>query len=66
MAHLQQIQFAETIRSMKRAFKRRADDGYSDQYTSAHTNRGNKLQRDAKRIQRDRLGEVDALSYRRV
>lgn len=66
MAHLQQIQFAETIRAMKRAMKRRADDSDSDRYIQAHTNRGHKLQREAKRVQLDRLGDADNLSYRKV
>lgn len=66
MAQLQQLQFAETIRAMKRAVKRRADDSDDDNYIHAHTNRGHKLQRDARRVQRDRLGEADALAYRKV
>lgn len=66
MAQSQQLQFAETIRAMKRAVKRQADDSDDDTYIHAHTNRGHKLQRDARRVQRDRLGEADALAYRKA
>jgi hypothetical protein len=51
----QQIQIAETIRAMKIAFKRKADDSDSDTEIQAPTNRGYKLQRGAKYVREGRL-----------
>lgn len=62
----QQIQFEETIRAMKLAMKRRADDSDSDTDVHHHTNRGNKLNRRAKYINRDRLDDTGRLSYKHV
>lgn len=62
----QQMHIAETIRSMKLAMKRRADDSDSDVDMPSHTNRGNKLKRKAKHVQQDRLDDTGRLSYRKV
>lgn len=61
----QQLQFAETIRSMKLAMKRRASDSDSDDLRH-HTNRGNKLNRRAKHVRQDRLDDTGRLAYRTV
>lgn len=63
----QQIHFAETIRSMKLAMKRRADDSDDSAADVPHrTNRGNKLNRRAKYVQQDRLDDTGRLAYRQV
>lgn len=61
----QQMHIAETIRSMKLAMKRRADDSDSDA-DIPRTNRGNKLKRKAKHVQQDRLDDTGRVSYRKV
>ncbi|KAF2159029.1 hypothetical protein M409DRAFT_30447 [Zasmidium cellare ATCC 36951] len=61
----QQIHFAETIRSMKLAMKRRADDSDHSAADVPHrTNRGNKLMRRARYVQQDRLDDTGRLAYR--
>ena len=62
----QQIQFAETIRAMKIAMKRRADDAEGDDYIETHTNRGNKLKRNAQNVKQDQLDDTGGTSYRKV
>lgn len=62
----QQMHIAETIRSMKLAMKRRADDSDSDVDMPSHTNRGNKLKRKAKHVQQDRLDDTGRVSYRKA
>lgn len=66
----QQIQFAETIRAMKLALKRRAsaaDDSDCDSDDSLHvaTNRGNKLNHRAKHIREGRLDTTGGQVYKR-
>lgn len=61
----QQIQIAETIRAMKLALKRKADDSDSDTEIQSHTNRGHKLQRGAKYVREGRLNDGGGLAYRK-
>ena len=61
----QQVQFAETIRAMKIAMKRKADDSDSDTEIQAHTNRGHKLQRAAKYAHEGRRLTDLGLAYRK-
>jgi hypothetical protein len=61
----QQVQFAETIRAMKIALKRKADDSDSDTEIQAHTNRGHKLQRAAKYMHEGRRLTDLGLAYRK-
>ena len=61
----QQVQFAETIRAMKIALKRKADDSASDTEIRAHTNRGHKLQRGAKYMHSGRRLTDLGLGYRK-
>nr|POE71429.1 hypothetical protein CFP56_62524 [Quercus suber] len=64
----QQIQFAETIRAMKIALRRRtssADDSDSDGSLHAATNRGHKLNGRARHIREGRLNTTGDQSYKR-
>lgn len=54
---------AETIRAMKLAMKRRADDSDSDHEITQYTNRGNKLKRRAKFTQHGRLDQTGGRAY---
>ncbi|KAF4549481.1 RXT2-like protein [Elsinoe fawcettii] len=65
MAVPQHIAIAETIRSMKLAFKRRVDESDSDDEIRQHSNRGNKLKRKAHNIREGRLDTSGGQSYRR-
>lgn len=62
----QHSQFAETIRAMKLAMKRRADGSEGEDYIQTHTNRGNKLKRDARNVQQDQLDDTGGTSYKKV
>lgn len=61
----QHSQFAETIRAMKLAMKRRADGSEGEDYIQTHTNRGNKLKRDARNVQQDQLDDTGGTSYKK-
>ncbi|KAK3704295.1 hypothetical protein LTR37_013969 [Vermiconidia calcicola] len=63
----QQIQFAETIRAMKLALKRRADDSDSDStpISAPTTNRNHKLHPQSRNIHAHNLDTTGRLSYRK-
>ncbi|CAK4012160.1 Hypothetical predicted protein [Lecanosticta acicola] len=61
----QQLQFAETVRAMKLAMKRRPSDSGSDDEIRSSTNRGNKLKRSAKFVQQHRLDHTGGLAYKK-
>ncbi|KAF2222943.1 RXT2-like protein [Elsinoe ampelina] len=65
MAVPQHIAIAETIRSMKLALKRKADESDSDEEIRQHSNRGNKLKRKAHNVREGRLDTSGGQSYRR-
>ena len=52
--------------SMKMAMKRRPSDSGSDDGIRSHTNRGNKLKRDAKFVQQGHLDHTGGLAYKKV
>ncbi|EME39455.1 hypothetical protein DOTSEDRAFT_138511 [Dothistroma septosporum NZE10] len=61
----QQMQIAETIRAVKLAMKRRADDFDGGDYIDQHTNRGNKLKRNARYVKQDQLDDTGGTSYKK-
>ncbi|PNS19790.1 Transcriptional regulatory protein rxt2 [Sphaceloma murrayae] len=61
----QQVVFAETIRAMKIALKRKEVESDSDESIRQHTNRGNKLKRKAHRVREGRLDTSGGQSYRK-
>lgn len=61
----QQAQIASTIRAMKAALKRKADDSEPDDEITSHTNRGHKLQRGAKNIRSGQLDTTGRLAWKK-
>ena len=61
----QQAQFAETIRAMKVALKRRPSDSDSETSIHAPTNRGHKLRKSAKHVREGRLDSTGGLAWRK-
>ncbi|KAL1306722.1 hypothetical protein AAFC00_005388 [Neodothiora populina] len=65
MASQQSIVFAETIRAMKLAMRRRDNDSDSDSSIKQPSNRGNKLKRNASHVREGRLDITGGRSYKR-